>query len=460
MISRRHFLTGLFGVTVALPVLESLLPKKQAKAGTGDPLPYAIFIRQANGFAQETNDEPERFFPRNLGALTAATMATDSDRAVSELALYVDKMIVLRGVNFAFPGNGCGHSGGGNQCLTAAKVSDNPSGNQSLSMGESIDNRIAAELNPQGVEPLALYAGKKSGYIDEVMSYRGALDLRAAEHNPFNAYQKLFGLSNVDPEVLKKLAAQRASVNDLVRAQMQSLLGRKDLSQADRSRLDLHFQSIRDLEVNLTCSLPMDDVTQMEMMSAVCRENDNIPIVTRMQMDILALAMACGVSRAATMQIGDGNDSTEYTIDGLRQKSYHKISHRIDSDGDMGPPIDNADVLHHKIDRIHGAHVKYLCDKLSAYTFANGSLLDYGVVVWLNDLANKWHSYDNVPHVLIGSANGYLKTGQYVDAGSVNNNKLLNTLATAVGCTDGKGGPLTTFGDPSLEPGLLNAIIA
>lgn len=461
MISRRHFLTGLFGVSIALPVLESLSPgKKEAKAGTGDPLPYAIFIRQANGVVQKTTDEPEMFFPRNLGALNAATMATDSDRAVSELAAYVDKLIVLRGVNFAFPGNGCGHSGGGNQCLTAAKVSDNPSGNQSLSMGESIDNRIATELNPAGVEPLTLYAGKKGGYIDEVMSYRGPLDLRAAEHNPFNAYQKLFGLSNVDPEILKKLAAQRASVNDLVRSQMQALLSNKNLSQADRGRLDLHFQSIRDLEVTLSCSLPMDEVGQMEAISDFCRDNDNIPIVTRMQMDILALAMACGLSRSATLQIGDGNDSTEYTIDGIRQKSYHKISHRIDSDGDMGPPIANAPELHHKIDRIHGAHVKYLCDKLSAYPFAKGSLLDYGVVVWLNDLANKYHSYDDVPHVMVGGAAGYLKTGQYVDAGGVNNNKLLNTIGTAVGCTDGNGGPLTTFGDPSLEPGLLNSIIA
>jgi hypothetical protein len=458
MITRRRFIRGLFGVTVALPFLESVWPRKAA-AGVGDVPPFAIFVRQANGCVQQTDDEPEMFWPHNLGAITAATMATDSDRAVSELAAYADKLLIVRGTNFAFPGNGCGHSGGGNQVLTAAQVSDTPSGNESLAMGESIDNRIVRQLNAEGVEPLTLYAGKMSGYINEVLSYRGPKQIRAAERNPWNAYQKLFGLSDIEPEVAKKLAAQRASVNDLVRDQMQALMSRKDLSKSDYDKLDLHFQSIRDLEITMTCKLPPDVTGPMEAISPDAGNNDNVEVVTQMQMDIIALAMACGVVRAATLQIGDGNDSTEYLINGVRQKSFHKISHRIDSDGSDGPPIDGAMDLHHQIDRIHGKLFKYLLDKLSAYPFSEGTLLDYGVAAWTNDLANKYHSYSNVPWVLAGGANGYLKTGQYIDAGDVAHNKLLNTIGAAVGCTNDKNEPLNDFGDPSLEPGLISAML-
>lgn len=458
MITRRRLLRGLFGVTVALPFLPSL--SRKAAAGPGDVPPFAIFVRQANGVVQQTNDEPEMFWPRNLGPITAATMATDSDRAVSELTAYADKLIAVRGVNFAFPGNGCGHSGGGNQCLTAARVSDDPSGNESLAMGESIDNRIARELNAPGVEPLTLYAGKMGGYIDEVLSYRGAKQLRAAERNPYNAYMDLFGLSQLDPEVLKQLANQRHSVNDLVRDQMKDLLSRQDLSKADRDKLDLHFQAIRDLEVTLGCELPPERIAELEAMSPNAGANDNIEIVTQMQMDIIALAMACGVTRAATLQIGDGNDSTEYTIDGVRQKSYHKISHRIDSDGDTGPPIDGAMDLHHKIDRIHGRQFKYLLDRLAAYDLGSGSLLDFGVAVWTNDLADKYHSYQDIPYIMAGSANGYLRTGVYIDAGGVANNKLLNTIGAAMGCKNESGGPLDNFGDSSLEPGLISQMLA
>lgn len=456
--NRRYFLRGLFGVSMALPFLESLSPRK-AEAGPGDIPPFAIFMRQANGVVQKT-DEPEMFWPSAVGAITTASLQADSDRAVSELSAYASRMLVLKGINFGFPGNGCGHSGGGNQCLTAARVSDVPAGNESLSMGESIDNRIVRELNAPGIEPLTLYAGKKSGYINEVLSYRGPKDIRSAEHNPITAYNKLFGLANVDPEVLKKLAAERKSVNDLVRTQMQSLLSRSDLGSADKKRLDLHFQAIRDLEISLSCKLSTEEIAAMEAMSPDAQLNDNVEIIARMQMDIIALAMACGTTRAATIQIGDGNDSTQYTIDGVKQKSFHRISHRIDGDGDVGAPIVGAVDLHHKIDRLHAGLFRYLCDKLAAYDLGSGSLLDFGVAVWLNDLANKYHSYNDVPYVMVGSAGGYLKTGQFLDVGGVNNNKLLSTIGAACGCKNGAGDPLDDFGDPELAKGQLAEIVA
>jgi hypothetical protein len=73
MITRRRLLRGLFGVTVALPFLESLAPRR-ALAGTGEVPPFAIFMRQANGVAQKTSDEEEMFWPRNVGAVTRDSM--------------------------------------------------------------------------------------------------------------------------------------------------------------------------------------------------------------------------------------------------------------------------------------------------------------------------------------------------------------------------------------------------
>ncbi|WP_437337227.1 DUF1552 domain-containing protein [Sorangium sp. So ce394] len=451
-------LRGLFGVTVALPFLETFAPRRAA-AGTGDAPPFAIFMRQANGVAQAAGDEPEMFWPSETGPLSKASLERDSDRAVSELKDYASQLIMVRGVDFAFKANGCGHSGGGNQCLTAARVSDQPSGNESLAMGESIDNRIATELNPPGVEPLTLYAGRMGGYINEVLSYRGPKQLRAAERNPINAYKKLFGLADVGAEAQQALTERRASVNDLVRGEMRALMSRKDLSKSDRERLALHFDSIRDLEVALACNLPAEAVAEMEAISPNVGRSENVETVTRMQMDIIALAMACGVTRVATLQVGDGNDGTEYTIHGVRQKSYHKISHRIDSDGTSGPPIEGAQELHHQIDRIHARMFKHLLDRLSSYELGSGTLLDRGVAVWLNDNADKFHGYRRVPYILAGGAAGYLKTGQFVDV-KITNNKLLNTIGAAVGCKNGQGGPLDDFGDESLEGGLVDSILA
>jgi len=48
-----------------------------------------------------------------------------------------------------------------------------------------------------------------------------------------------------------QLALRRKSVNDLVREELTALRGRADLSKADHDRLDMHFQSIRDIENNM-----------------------------------------------------------------------------------------------------------------------------------------------------------------------------------------------------------------
>jgi hypothetical protein len=457
-VNRRRFLRGLGGVVVALPFLEAFAPKK-ASAAEDVPL-FAIFVRQGNGVAQVTSDEPERYWPSaGPGALSQATLAADSGRALSELADYADKLIFVKGIDFGFPGNGCGHSGGGNQVLTAAKVSAVPSGNESLAEGESIDNRIVTELGAAGVEPLTLYAGRKPGYLDEVLSYRGPQQLRAAQNNPYEAYLDLFGLGNVDAEELERLRLRRQSVNDAVRDEMTALIANRKLSSADLERLDLHFTSIRDLEQGIICGLGDGEVANLQAIAANVANDDYIEEVMKLQYDVIALTMACGVTRAATLQIGCGNDQTQYLIDGVKQKPFHKISHRIDSDGSEGPAIPNADVLHHKIDRLLLQNFKYLLDKLSEYQLPQGTLLDYGVTVMTNDLGNKYHSYTDVPYILAGGALGALKTGQFVDAGGVTNNKILNTIAAAIGCKNASGGPLDDFGDGSLANGRIDSIV-
>ncbi len=460
--TRRLFLRGVGGVAIALPFIEALAPRKRARAAEGDVPPFAIFVRQGNGVAQAVDDEPERFWP-SFGPgtpLTTAALQAESDRALSELADHASKLIIVRGSNFGFPGNGCGHSGGGNQVLTAARVSVDPSGADSLSEGESIDNRIVRELAMTGDEPITLYAGRKYGYLDEVLSYRGPHDLRGAEQNPYNVYQDLFGLSGVDPAELEAIRTRRKSVNDLVRADMQALMSRTDLAQTDRDRLQLHFDAIRDLENGLICGLTDGEVANLEAMSANVNNEDFIEDVVKLHFDVLALAMACGASRAATLQIGSGNDGTQYTVDGVKQKSFHKISHRIDSDGSEGPPIPDADILHHKIDRKLLGLFKHLLDKMAEYEMPSGNLLDCGVACFTNDLSNKYHSYNNVPYILAGSAGGALKTGLYVDAGGADNNKILSTIGAACGCKNGNGNPLDDFGDPSLEPGRIDAIVS
>jgi hypothetical protein len=335
-------------------------------------------------------------------------------------------------------------------------------------MGESIDNRIARELSPEGREPLTLMTGSTSGYLPVVLSYRGPKELRAPENDPFNAYMRMTGLSGMDESVVDAVAARRKSVNDLVREEMRDLLGRSDLSSDDRARLDLHFSSIRDLEVTMSCTL--DEMRSMEMAGIDPLTSSNYEEVTRMHAELVALAFACDYTRAATIQMGQGNDGTEFAIPGYRGGAklprFHQISHRIFSDGSDGDPIEGAQEMHHEIDKLHARLFRHLLERLDAYQLPNGTLLDQTSACWLNDLgAGVSHTYDNIPFVFAGSCGGALRTGVYLDArgegggGYVTHNKVWNTILTVVGVRKDDGSEVDDFGDPGLSRGLITSMM-
>jgi hypothetical protein len=463
-VPRRAFLRGAGSLALGLPMLDVFAPRGARAQSTvpADPR-YAVIIRQANGVAQAGDGEPERFWPRALGALTTASLMDQSDRALSVLAPYADKLLMVRGTKFGFSSNGCGHSGGGNQVLTAAKVSSDLKGVKSLGMGESVDNRIARELNPDQREPLTLMTGSTSGYLPVVLSYRGPKQLRGAENDPFNVYKRMTGLAGMDESVVSQVALRRKSVNDLLRAQLREFLGRPDLSTDDRRRLDLHLSSIRDFENRMACTLP--DMRQREMDGIEAVDASNYVKVTQMHMDLVALSFACDNSRVATIQMGQGNDATEHSIPGFlggkKLPRYHQISHRIYGDGSEGDPIEGAQDMHHAIDKMHGELFAYLIEKLLAYTTPGGTMLDSSAAIWTNDLGHGVsHSYNNVPWIFAGSLGGFLKQGAYIDAGGVTHNQLFNTLLTGMGVRKADGSPVDDFGDPSLKKGLIAGMMA
>lgn len=470
-LSRRTFLRGSFGAVMALPFLEGLVRVPKAFADAHRPV-YFVAVRSGNGVAQLTSNEPERFWPFERGQLTREMLLrTDSAgdmRTLGELADFHDKILVVDGCAYNFPGNGCGHSGGGNQCLTAATVSETPSSNRSLATGESLDYYLQRNLSPGDPEPLTLMGGRTSSYLNEVLSYAPPLPgepngrLRAAERNPWEVYKTIFGdpTGSSDDFLHNQIAEQRRSINDIMRDQLHDLRRNPGLSQADRARLDLHQEAIRDLEERMiACHLHETDWRSIETADTAgeWRSADNAERMLYMMFDIVALAFACDLKRAATIQIGNGNDQTVYDINGPKHP-FHWISHRIEGDGGVGsaPSIAGADHYHYQVDRIQMRWFRHLVARLNEYNTEQGTLLDDTVALYTNDLANGVaHSYRNLPYVIAGSGGGYLKTGHYINArdtgttasgGFVPHNQFFNTIINATGVRNADGSPIDDFG--------------
>jgi hypothetical protein len=427
-VNRRAFLRA-GAVAIGLPFLEGL-PDRSAWAADAPPV-FSLFIVTANGVVGN------RFFPDALGALTPATLGGMTDKATSVLAPHAANLLFIKGLNFPAPSPlGCSHAEGSCQTLTAAPPGS--TGNTAYSSGPSADVVIAKAVNPDGVEPLTLYAGSK-GFIAERISFKGAGagQIRAADTNPYILYAKLVGLASPDgtlDPLAAELMASRKSVNDLVRKQLKRLQGLSSLSADDQQRLKQHFDAIRDTEVKLgdmgkACSEAGLATSQLQaLQSGFAFKGDMMEDVVKLHLELVALAFACNFNRVATLQHGDGTDGTKYPVPsnaGLGW-SFHQISHRIQSDSARGSNP-TAEMAHAEIDVLRLRTLAHGLDH-----FRERGLLDKSFIMWTSNIADgPSHSFRNVPHIIAGNGGGYLKTGAYVDVGGVTTNKLFNSLINA-----------------------------
>jgi hypothetical protein len=435
-INRRAFLRGAGTVAIGLPFLEGL-PERSAWAASAPPV-FTMFIVGSCGVVAN------KFFPSATGALTTASLSGDTSKAVSVLAPHAANLLFIKNINFPQQGpKQCGHAEGLVQSLTA--MTPGSSGNTAYAAGPSADVVIAKAVNPNATDPMTLYAANKSGYVADRISFKGAGagQVRPGDLNPYTLYSKVVGLTTTNPgggtmtdPVAAELASTRKSVNDLVRGEMNSLMGNSALSSADKQRLKQHFDCIRDIEVKIgdigaTCTKDGLSTTQLDALkSGIAFKPDGmVETVVKLHMEVVALAFACNYNRVASLQWGDGTDGTKYNVSsnaGLGW-TFHQLSHRVQSDSATGSNA-TAEAAHAEVDKLRMGTLLAGLDHFKAR-----GLQDHAMVVWLTHIADgPSHQARNVPHIIWGSGGGYLKQGQYVDAGSsVTNNRLFNTVITA-----------------------------
>jgi hypothetical protein len=432
-VNRRAFLRA-GAVAIGLPFLEGL-PERSAWAVDQPPV-FCMFIVAANGVV------PAKFFPSATGPLTTASLEAMTDKATSVLAPHAANLLFIKGLNFPLSSpRSCSHAEGLCQTLTAAPPGS--TGNTAYSSGVSADVLIARSVNAGGADPLTLYAGnKRNAYIAERISFSagGMGQIRAADDNPYTLYAKLVGLidspggTTIDP-LAAELLASRKSVNDLVRDELKSLQGLSALSADDQQRLQQHFDAIRDTEVTLgqmgqACSKNGLAVSELEALQGglAFKSDGMIEDVAKLHLELVALAFACNFNRVATLQHGDGTDSTKYAVPSNAQLgwTFHHLSHRIQSDSATGTNP-TAEMAHAEIDVLRMTTLLHGLDHFKAR-----GLFDKSFIMWTNQIADgPSHSFRSVPHIIAGDGGGYLKQGAFVDAGNVTNNLLFNALIAA-----------------------------
>jgi hypothetical protein len=173
----------------------------------------------------------------------------------------------------------------------------------------------------------------------------------------------------------------------------------------------------------------------------VADQNDNVPRLSRMQIDLLVNSFVNDMARVATLQYTKSVGSARMNWLDIKD-GHHSLSHEPDKD-------ETAQGKLLKINKWFCGELRYLVEKLSTTPEpgSHGSLLDNTLIVWTNELGKgNSHTLDNIPFLLVGGGFGF-KMGRSLNFNKTPHNRLHLALAHAVGHR------VETFGKKSLCEG-------
>ena len=332
-------------------------------------------------------------------------------RILAPLEPFKKKMLVLNGVSNRVRGDGDSHMRG-MSCLLTGK--------------ELLPGNIQG-----GSHTPAGWAGGIS--IDqELKSYAGANKPIAPVNDPYHMFEKLYG-SVEDRENL-------TAIMDGLRSELKKAANK--LSPEDRRLLEEHAQFVSEMERDLKkASEQKLGVAPPTLKRGVSNENDNLPTLSKMQIDLLVNSFANDMARVATLQFTKSVGQAKMSWLGVKD-THHTLSHHKDDQKDSQESLV-------KINIWFAEQVKYLAERLeqTPEPGGSGSMLDHTTIVWTNELGKgNSHTLDNIPFVLLGNGCKF-QMGRSMKYNKLAHNRLLMALAHSVGHR------VETFGNPQLSAG-------
>jgi hypothetical protein len=375
---------------------------------------------------------PTTFWPDEEGA------EFKLKESLAPLQPFRDRTLTLRGVSDRIRGDGDGHMRGIGCLLTGIELfpgniqggSDTPAG---WSSGLSIDQEIRNFLQ-EDTATRTRFGSLEFGVLvpDRAdtwtrMVYAGPNRPVAPIDDPYQMFARMYGKVK-DRELL-------VSVLDDVRDDLERI-GRR-VGPEDRRLLDEHATFVREMETELRASSQtQSDLQVPDLEKGVKHENDNLPKISRMQIDLMVNSFVADFTRIATLQYTNSVGQAKMHWLGI-DEGHHDLSHEPDSNEEAQKKLTN-------INKWFCEQLAYLCQRLAETPEPGGpgTLLDNTTIVWTNELGQgNSHTPDNIPFVLVGNGLGF-QTGRSLKFPDIAHNRLLLSLA------HGFGHAITKFGNP------------
>jgi hypothetical protein len=248
------------------------------------------------------------------------------------------------------------------------------------------------------------------------MVYAGPNKPVSPVHDPYQMFAKLYGRMK-DRENLQ-------SVLDDLKEDLRKVSGM--VAVEDRQLLEEHATLVRAMEQDLRASDAEVRHPVPTIEPGVKEENDAMPRISQVQIDLLVRSFAADFARVATLQYTNSVGGARMKWIGV-DEGHHELSHKPDNEQDAQDKLT-------KINRWFCEQLAYLAQRLADTPEpGGGSLLDNTLILWTNELGKgNSHTLDNIPFVLVGNGLDF-RMGRSLKFPKVPHNRLLLSLAHAVG---------------------------
>ena len=169
------------------------------------------------------------------------------------------------------------------------------------------------------------------------------------------------------------------------------------VSAEDRQLLEEHATLVREMEQELRSGDQNVGHAVPELEPGVKEENDNMPRISKMQIDLMVNSFAADFARVATLQYTNSVGEARMHWLGIRRRPPRAVAHE-------DTKTESQEKLT-KINKWYCEQLAYLAKRLAETPEpgGHGSLLDNTLIVWTNELGKgNSHTLDNIPFVLVG----------------------------------------------------------
>jgi hypothetical protein len=414
-LNRRTFLRA-GGVTVALPLLDAMVPAFASGGSSGNRL---VCIEEVHGlpgcnewgatqhlFAPATEGRHYELLPENaLKALEPwrehFTIISNTDVRMAEA--------------FSPPEVGGDHFRSSAVFLTQSHPKQTQGSD--LFVGTSLDQLHARRFGQESLLPslqLCIEPNDKGGGCDynyscsytDSISWASPSEPLPAIRNPRTAFDLLFGAGGSAEE---RAARRRthSSILDWVASEVQSM--NRSLGAEDQRRIDRYLDNVREIERRIQMVENSNTSgEERELPGAPPGVPDSYSEHVRLMFDLQVLALQTDMTRVISFKTGRDASNRTFPESGS-DRAFHPASHHGGKESGV--------LEFNKICQYRVSQLAYFLERLETTADGDGSLLDQALVLWGSPMGDaNLHNHRRCPLVLFGGANGKHVGGAHIKA--------------------------------------------